>query len=824
MSLSEKFKVLIYKDTGIIDITSGILNVEAIRGIETYQSAAQITDVGQLTIISRNKNIDPHINPDIRFNTQIWVEYDDYIIFRGYVTDVNVEYGAQGEDTIITINATDRIGLIQRHRFTQDFSDYIRTNYPNGVDIVELCVELNGLYKYNTGTTEIENFYINPDWGWIRGTSSTMDAPYARTAIKPGDSALDLITKLMQSSLFNLVSLNFGAWLWPYPKYDSYLYTFNIGLIPPELPVSFSSEGEGIPYKSILVDDGFERTSNLIELSNSSVEFENGNTFVESSSNYGPYILQSSATEWGSNQLSMSTLFSDAEDTQQTYDDLARDLLEVDGTPKLNIAKITVDAEKYWDYSPKNEAYPNGWTTPIISINQGFGTVDIGTYTFRHKINDSLSIEKEYTIIGIKYSIDFNNFYATYTLKESIENLLTESQIQEPQIVINGTFDPEGEWYEGDTNFQWIASITDYPVDKIAQVDWELAGLYDDGPEIINDPTPTWNYDPDIPEPFLWQGPGFKTVRATITNVDGWKVYSNTVYLYITAALPVANFTYTHNSYGGYTFTDASFDADSWLWDFDDGTTSTLQNPPIKYWTAPNTYNVSLQIFNGAAYDTKTVPITITNTPIPVKYLKYEFKGIRNRVNGVWNKEFIRYFSLIQILGASGGSLSLFCPTTIIATKGTARRYSNNNILPSPNSFITDTIFANPIASSDIKLDPLVTNGGNTEEYDISFIIDLSKQIDSTGTDGLVLTTSHRSNWDGAPNERFAYTDSWFVPKNWVTNIHYEPIDVYVSADGVNYYTIGNQNVYRTTYPPSGSTVAWALDNMPPVMPPVFPS
>lgn len=818
MSIGEDLKVSILKNSVFTDITEGILNIDAVRGIETYQSAAQIADVGQLTITSRNKNIDPHVNPDIRFNAEIWVQYQDAILFRGYITDVNVEYGAHGEDTIITINAIDRIGLIQRHKFTEDFSNYIRTHYPDGVGIVELCRELNDFYYYNTGKTEIENFFIYTDWSFIRDVPSTMDAPYAKTAIKAGDNALDVMTQLMQSSLFNLVSANYGGYLWPYPKYDSYLYTFS----PPELPITFSSEGgTAIPYKSILVDDGFERTSNLIELSNSSVEFGTGNTFIENSSTYGPYILQSSATDWGSNQLSMSTLFSGAEDTEQTYVNLAKDLLEVDGVPKLNIAKITVDAGKYWNYNIEN--------TGLEYINMQFGTYESSSYRIKHKVNNSLNIEKNYTVIGIKYSIDYNNFYATYTLKESIGNLLIEKQIQQPQIVINGTYDPEGEWYVGDTNFNWSASITGYPTAKIAQVDWDLAVEFHDGSEIINDPTANWNYDAPLVNPLDWQGPGYKSIRATITTTEGWKVYSNIVYLYITAAQTHADFTYSSNGYGGYTFVDTSYDAQSWLWNFGDGTTSTLQNPPIKYWNASGTYSVSLTTNNGVDTDTKTVPITISRTQIPVKYVKYEFKGTRTKTGGVWNKNFVTAFSLIQANFNTNDSISYNAPTSYVANKGTVKLYTSSTpypTLPTPNSMITDTNYAGTGSThntGDIKLEPLVTNGGNTEEYDISFIIDISKKIATTGTNGVVLTTTNNINWDGPSQERFKVYDSWFVPKDWQANIHYEPINVYVSADGTNYYKIGDQNVYRTSIP-TGSTVVFALDNKPPIMPPIFPT
>jgi PKD repeat protein len=61
---------------------------------------------------------------------------------------------------------------------------------------------------------------------------------------------------------------------------------------------------------------------------------------------------------------------------------------------------------------------------------------------------------------------------------------------------------------------------------------------------------------------------------------------------------PVADFTYTIDGMT-VTFTDNSYDPDgfivSWLWDFGDGATSTVQNP-IHTYTAPGSYTVTLTV------------------------------------------------------------------------------------------------------------------------------------------------------------------------------------------------------------------------------------
>lgn len=62
-----------------------------------------------------------------------------------------------------------------------------------------------------------------------------------------------------------------------------------------------------------------------------------------------------------------------------------------------------------------------------------------------------------------------------------------------------------------------------------------------------------------------------------------------------------------------FTFSDASVGATSWLWDFGDGDTSTLQNPVHTY-NSVGTYNVSLTINNGTCSSTQTLVITVIAT------------------------------------------------------------------------------------------------------------------------------------------------------------------------------------------------------------------
>lgn len=64
-------------------------------------------------------------------------------------------------------------------------------------------------------------------------------------------------------------------------------------------------------------------------------------------------------------------------------------------------------------------------------------------------------------------------------------------------------------------------------------------------------------------------------------------------------------------------FIDESCYADSYLWDFNSGATSTEANPSFSY-SSPGVYNVSLTVENECGSDTKTETIKIVSDPVPL--------------------------------------------------------------------------------------------------------------------------------------------------------------------------------------------------------------
>ena len=118
---------------------------------------------------------------------------------------------------------------------------------------------------------------------------------------------------------------------------------------------------------------------------------------------------------------------------------------------------------------------------------------------------------------------------------------------------------------------------------------------------------PTWNYT----------APGNYTVKETVTGPGGSNTITQNNYITVNWTAPVANFTASVTS-GllpvAVNFTDKSQSATSWLWDFGDGSTSTLENPTHTYINAGN-YSVSLTASNPIGNNklVKTGYIQISN-------------------------------------------------------------------------------------------------------------------------------------------------------------------------------------------------------------------
>ncbi len=146
-------------------------------------------------------------------------------------------------------------------------------------------------------------------------------------------------------------------------------------------------------------------------------------------------------------------------------------------------------------------------------------------------------------------------------------------------------------------------------------------------------------------------------------------------------AAPVAAFDATPTSGDAplaVTFTDQSLNQPSqWAWDFGDGYSSSLQNPPHTYDTA-GTYTVRLTVRNYSGSDslTKTDLVTVTVPPPPVAYATTVQS---DSPNGYWRLGELSGTSAADQTGAASGTIkggvTLGTPGALVGDSDTAMTF-----------------------------------------------------------------------------------------------------------------------------------------------------
>lgn len=640
------------------DITSGILNVDIVEGNDVYEGPWQQVDTGQFTIVTRNPNMDPKVNPNVKYNARIefmdsrTVEFpNSNTFFTGWITDVNVEY-QRNDDPIITINGTDILGVLQRTIVTQEMYDAI-VNYctnsapallETGIDFEFFMYYVDQyVFKKQPGSLD---YKYKVSYGFVGGAPGIVGALPGSEGVlayrpasyfpKVGETVLEVINKYAQTNL-DYFSLEPGLILiYPLAKYNG-AYWRPVQDPAIEFPTyQFSSDpADNKPYESILINNGYERTINQIEVSNESRFFVGGELQSETNS-FGDYTVLESTEDWAATKARLETILDVDHANDAELSRYATDIFQIIAFPSDEIEQITFNNARYEDIQ-------NDITRSFNRINQ--------FVRIKHKVNNTQTIDRFYDIAGITHSISPDEWVMGYTLKPSQQEIAFTYQGQVPTLQMNAL--------TGDTNFNFTATITDYPVEDIDYVLWDLNQIDGDSEvyfyasafsgEKFKDGlkrtglTQTWNFDDDgILAPydpvsgniFGGYGAGNWWVTAYLFLKNGFTIAVQKAIIVGTPQVE-ADFVWSQNltnNFGQVQFTDTSVnhetgEPDSYLWTFGDGTTSTEKNPLKTYVpvTNENSYSVSLRVFaygqeGQKVYNTKTSTVTLTQPTMTANF------------------------------------------------------------------------------------------------------------------------------------------------------------------------------------------------------------
>lgn len=673
MIVAEVFKVYLYPDpitalndynypfVEAEDITSGIINVDIQYGTDIYEGPQQQIDTGQFTIISRNPNLDPKINPNLKYNSAIKF-YDERSgqFFRGYVTDVQVEYQRK-DDPIITINGTDIFGAAQRVVIDQDTHDAIMalSTGPtwNGLtfsEFIPYMTDFTGKYLSIDGIAPAG--FPAPAGFWFDASQAFGEQSLGNLAYSPskyipqvGESYLEVMNKYAQTNLTSFTAKGEFIYdfinVYTFPKYDPNFWSPQQDPLLEYTTYDFSSDpADARPYQSILLDNGYNRVINQADVSNEYRYVDTGE--LKSVSESFTRTSSESIEEYAISRASISTIYPEdaAIPIPDWADGYSQNIFQVTQYPGQEIQQITFNNARYED----------------VQNEYSYSNYNIGTtIRIKHQISDNEIIDRIYDIAGISHNISPNNWEMTFTLKPNAQEIVFQYQGSLPTLQMNAT--------TGDANFNFTATIGNIDPVDVSSVTWALSAT--DGYEIADiwpyaitgnmfkngvprtGLTQTWNFDDDgILAPYSFDGdstyqdpldnryggygPGYWNVYAYIKLTNGFTIVLQQE---LTVGTPEveADFGWTQNltnNFGQVTFTDTSVnhetgEPDSYLWNFGDGTTSSERNPVKVYDPSPSTttYSVSLTVYafgpgGTKVYNTHTETVTLVQPIMTADY------------------------------------------------------------------------------------------------------------------------------------------------------------------------------------------------------------
>ncbi len=556
----DTFHLYIYNtDTSAwVEYTDGIIDVDIKRGAQEYKGPFTQSDVGQMIVKTRSMEVDPYQNPLVRYNNQIrLIAKNDLtyngvpltattIIFSGFIEGINVEYRPKNEDSIVTITAIDVIGQLYKHVLSEDFialqESWTMNELISAMDTEEEFSWLNGILRY------------------------IVDRPqYAVGAIGSNTTAWDALTIRAKTDLGFLSArrssnhLSYIACDKDSPNNPYNIDGYNISKIYPGQP--FKSDGTGASYKSIQISDGFERVVNDLTV-------QGFQTNVRSTND-------NSVAIWRKTQANVNVSTNDVEDMQA----IANEVLQEMSEPIREIFSITFDGTKYPD---------------MARVADMGNTIDIV-----HEINESLTIDRTYSIIGVNHTINYNTWDVTLQLRNIAYQ---DASIDNPIISVS----PSSGTTSTDFNFSYTISN---PALIVSQ-EWDL----DEG-FTSTSATPTANYATG----------GTKTITLVVTTIYGYTITSS-ITLEVAGALPSGVINHTVDGNNIYSFSFSGDPATTYYWQFGNGKTSGSPTPTTYYDTS-STVTVSLQVTNiyGTTTITKSISV-LQSIPLPVRYVKFKVK------------------------------------------------------------------------------------------------------------------------------------------------------------------------------------------------------
>lgn len=384
MRASQVITLQIWTGTVWQDYTDGLINAKIVRGAEEYTGPLTQPDVGQLTLISRNANLDPYNNGIVKYNAPIRVNAAGQRIFTGRIEGINVDYRPKGEPAIVTINAIDMIGTLHKHILSDDFVSTHETT----------------LAYLNNLSSEVD--------GFINTIKNVDNVTYSHGHSDAGTTALEGLSIRAKTDL-GFVFANSRNEIEYYRRdKDDALHPYNANPVE----ITFDYYGNGESYRAISLSDGFEKIVNSIEATGPQ------NAQVTSTAN-------DSINLWGKSSATLELQTHVTAEIQTIVNEVLTEMAE----PIREIYKISWDAllnpDKAKNIDISHNIAINHKVSDTFSINRKYSIVGITheinadewliTYALRNFDYQSSSIPNPVIVITPTIGDTNTNFTVTWT-------------------------------------------------------------------------------------------------------------------------------------------------------------------------------------------------------------------------------------------------------------------------------------------------------------------------------------------------------------------------------------------------------------------------
>jgi len=376
MRPTEIITLEIFQNNQWVSYTDGLITASIIRGVEEYTGPLIQPEVGQLTITSRNEDLDPYNNNNIRYNAKIRLNAGSTRIFTGRIEGIDVQYRPKNEPPIITISAFDLIGTMYKHKLSDDF---ISTQ--QFWSTTDLLSELS----LNNEVAEWQNYVVDTD-----GLS------YSEGPISLGTTVYEALNTRVKTDLgFYFANARNEIEYYRRDR-DDVLHPFNSR----PAAITFDYDGNGTSYTAISLNDGFEKIVNEV--------------IIAGVGNYDSTQIAVTAGDsvalWGKTAANARLATDDIASLQA----IGNEILVEMGEPIREIYKISWDSTLNPDVAKTIDIMDN------IHIN--------------HRINANTSIDRKYGVVGIKHEINADSWLTTYAVRNYDYQ---STSIPNPVIVIN---------------------------------------------------------------------------------------------------------------------------------------------------------------------------------------------------------------------------------------------------------------------------------------------------------------------------------------------------------------------------------------------------